>query len=57
MSVQSDTIKTVSKKSAAAGLSSQMLIPKSDQEFWFFFYLGFWRDVCKFLDVKQKYLS
>lgn len=32
MSVQSGTIKTVSEKSAAAALASQMLIPKSDQE-------------------------
>lgn len=38
MSVQSHTIKTVSKKSAAAGLSSQMLIPKSDQAYFFIFF-------------------
>lgn len=33
MSVQSGTIKTVSEKSAAVELPSQILIPKSDQDY------------------------
>lgn len=33
MSVQSGTIKTVSEKFAAAELSSQILIPKSDHDY------------------------